>query len=389
MRSKSAPTRYNHDKNKQDVNVVELISIEQSMKLPPPPPPSPSPSPLPLPSPPSPPPPPPPLADNTIKYVEMESPLNEQEILEEQEDLKRNVSNTNTLSSIICVVAGTGILAIAHALSKSGWIGLLYLIASACMSHFTGIILIKCLYSEKCNGGGRLKDYADIGFAAFVCYLVFGDQVQSPVYKSLPIGSSQNVAMFVITAHVILVIPFYLYVFTARIESWLKIENANSSNLKRITVRIGQVIVCGIFAMFIPYFSDFMALVGSILSDTLSFVLPSIFWLKLNWYRNQKTDYEAIACFIVAMVGVFCATFGTIDAAKQLYHDYVIQQIRPELIKAASANTPKTSATRWVDIEAKKIAINQNPAIVFDSLLHKSASVTNKESHESFEDAIL
>jgi amino acid permease len=156
-----------------------------------------------------------------------------------------------------------------------------------------------------------------------VCYLVFGDQVQSPVYKSLPIGSSQNVAMFVITAHVILVIPFYLYVFTARIESWLKIENANSSNLKRITVRIGQVIVCGIFAMFIPYFSDFMALVGSILSDTLSFVLPSIFWLKLNWYRNQKTDYEAIACFIVAMVGVFCATFGTIDAAKQLYHDYV------------------------------------------------------------------
>jgi hypothetical protein len=67
----------------------------------------------------------------------------------------------------------------------------------------------------------------------------------------------------------------------------------------------------------------------------------------------------------------------------------VIQQIRPELIKAASANTPKTSATRWVDIEAKKIAINQNPAIVFDSLLHKSASVTNKESHESFEDAIL
>lgn len=48
-----------------------------------------------------------------------------------------------------CVVAGTGILAIAHALSQSGWIGLLYLIASACMSHFTGIILIKCLYSEK------------------------------------------------------------------------------------------------------------------------------------------------------------------------------------------------------------------------------------------------
>lgn len=159
-----------------------------------------------------------------------------------------------------------------------------------------------------------------------VCYLVFGDHVQSPVYKSLPVGSSQNIAMFVITIHVILVIPFYLYVFTTRIESWLKIEKQQenaTSKIMRISLRIGQVVVCGIFAMFIPYFSDFMALVGTILSDTLSFVLPSIFWLKLNWYRSHKTDYEAIVCFIVAMVGVFCATFGTIDAAKQLYHDYV------------------------------------------------------------------
>lgn len=159
-----------------------------------------------------------------------------------------------------------------------------------------------------------------------VCYLAFGDHVQSPVYKSLPVGSSQNIAMFVITVHVILVIPFYLYVFTTRIESWLKIEKQQenaTSKIMRIALRIGQVVVCGIFAMFIPYFSDFMALVGTILSDTLSFVLPSIFWLKLNWYRSHKTDYEAIVCFIVAMVGVFCATFGTIDAAKQLYHDYV------------------------------------------------------------------
>ncbi|CAO3654822.1 unnamed protein product [Mucor hiemalis] len=64
-------------------------------------------------------------------------------------DYQRNVSNTSTLSSIICVVAGSGILAIAHALSQSGWIGLLFLILSACMSQFTGIILIKCLYPEK------------------------------------------------------------------------------------------------------------------------------------------------------------------------------------------------------------------------------------------------
>jgi hypothetical protein len=51
--------------------------------------------------------------------------------------------------SFSCVVAGSGILAIAHALSQSGWIGLVFLFLSACMSQFTGIILIKCLYTEK------------------------------------------------------------------------------------------------------------------------------------------------------------------------------------------------------------------------------------------------
>ncbi|CEP07987.1 hypothetical protein [Parasitella parasitica] len=464
----SAPTRYNHDAELQDVDILELVPVEQVIKAP-----------LALP------PPPPPSAAGT-KHAGRESTDHPLEAA--QEDVARNVSNTNTLSSIICVVAGTGILAIAHALGQSGWVGLVYLVASACMSHFTGIILIKCLYAEKCHGSGRLQDYADIGLAAFgkpgqvvgwvfsqaflfltptiymilasenisdilaqngfvwlgrrvcvwliavvvgvpfllvrnmrdvsflstfaslctaclllvvcvvamsssdytaavhsvhhdiaipknipiafstfsfsycghviyphleasmitpkrwskvllvstcvvsimyftmglVCYLVFGNSVQSPVYKSLPAGSSQSIAMFVITVHVLLAIPFYLYVFTKRIELWLRISDDGDGRLMRTALRMVQIVVCGIFAMFVPYFSDFMALVGTILSDTLSFVLPSVFWLKLNWHRHPqlKTDYEAIVCCIVALMGVFCATFGTIDAAKQLYHDY-------------------------------------------------------------------
>ncbi|CEJ01262.1 hypothetical protein RMCBS344292_15296 [Rhizopus microsporus] len=77
---------------------------------------------------------------------------------------KGHVSNTSTLFSIICVVAGTGILAIAHALSRSGWIGLLFLFTSAVMSHYTGVLLIRCLYAIP---GKRLTGYADIGYAAF------------------------------------------------------------------------------------------------------------------------------------------------------------------------------------------------------------------------------
>jgi amino acid permease len=150
--------------------------------------------------------------------------------------------------------------------------------------------------------------------------------------------------MFVITLHVLLAIPFYLYVFTMRIESWLGIqlqtlhklskaqgnqqdinERQRTTRLMRITLRIGEVVLCGIIAMFIPYFSDFMALVGTMLSDTLSFVLPTVFYIRLSWHTVNRNNYiEFMLCFIVAIIGMYCATFGTIDAVKAIINDYVM-----------------------------------------------------------------
>lgn len=145
--------------------------------------------------------------------------------------------------------------------------------------------------------------------------------------------------MFVITVHVLLAIPIYLYVFTLRIESWLNITSCISNQeerlierkrkLMRIVLRIGEVIVCGVIAMFIPYFSDFMALVGTILSDTLTFILPCVFWMKLNWNATEKNNsnylLEFVICLLVTTVGFCCATFGTIDAVKQLIRDYTLK----------------------------------------------------------------
>jgi vesicular inhibitory amino acid transporter len=149
--------------------------------------------------------------------------------------------------------------------------------------------------------------------------------------------------MFVITLHVLLALPFYLYVFTMRIESWLGIqlqtlckvkqgmleqdvvERQRTARLMRITLRIVEVVLCGIIAMFIPHFSDFMALVGTTLSDTLSFVLPTVFYIRLNWHIINRNNYiEFTLCFIVASIGMYCAAFGTIDAVKAIINDYVM-----------------------------------------------------------------
>jgi hypothetical protein len=61
----------------------------------------------------------------------------------------------------------------------------------------------------------------------------------------------------------------------------------------------------------------------------------------------------------------------------------VIQTIRPEL---ARLDETSTSIPRLVNIENKKIAVHQNPAVVFDSLLHKSAS--RERSPIGFEESI-
>ncbi|OBZ85571.1 Vesicular GABA transporter [Choanephora cucurbitarum] len=404
-------------------------------------------------------------------------------VLKSNDQTKGNISNTSTLSNIICVVAGTGILAIAHALSKAGWIGLLFLILGALMSHFTGIILIQCLYAHKHQ---RFQDYADLGYAAFgrpgqvigwlfsqlflfltptiymilasenmseifmvhygipwldrhmciwilsavvgipfmlvrnlrdvsflstfacmatfclllivcvaslsnirdmtgvhhkiaiakniplafstfsfsycghvfyphlevsmktpsrwpkvllvstcviglmylvmgfTCYLVYGQAVVSPIYRSLPRGASQLMAMLVITLHVLLAIPLYLYAFTLSIESWFY-RPSDGNKKMQIMVRMIEMMVCCLLAMFIPYFSDFMVLVGSVFSDTLSFILPSIFWIKLNWHTlsDMRHGYlKLCACLVIASIGIICAIFGTMDAANTLVYDF-------------------------------------------------------------------
>ncbi|KAI8887469.1 hypothetical protein K501DRAFT_330506 [Backusella circina FSU 941] len=420
--------------------------------------------------------------DYTHKSIDSISSRKELSLLDPQ----RNVSNTSTLSSIICVVAGTGIVGIPHALSEAGWMGLFFLVLSACMSQYTGVLLIRCLYYKRSD---PLKNFADIGYAAFgragqiiggafsqfmllltptiyiilasenisdilkqtnlpwlsrtaciwiigvvvgvpfilvrnmrdvsllstfacmtticlllvVCvaamsglnekllisqhafvvprkipiavstfsfsycgnvvypqieasmedpkrwpkvllvstcvisiiyfimgvvgYLVYGNHVKSPIYKSLPLGASQNVAMLVITFHVILIIPFYLYVFTMHVESWLGVTESQNK-LARTLIRTAEMVFCCVVAMFVPFFSDFMTLVGTLPSEALTFILPSLFWLKLSWHRpsdkkkNSRFYLECVACLFVASIGIFCAVFGTIDAVKELVHDY-------------------------------------------------------------------
>lgn len=184
-------------------------------------------------------------------------------------------------------------------------------------------------------------------------------------------GAAQNVAMLVATLHVLLAVPMYLYVLTVDIESWLGVsylqehqqhatmkrhkedqDDANTiddqedhddsttiqqhrswmkrqrlwlqrhAKATRIVLRTVEICSCAVVAMLTPYFSDFMSLIGTIAAESLTFVLPCIFWIKLAWH--DRNPWELLGCALIAAVGIFCAVFGTADAVKLFLND--IQQ---------------------------------------------------------------
>ncbi|KAI8384681.1 transmembrane amino acid transporter protein-domain-containing protein [Radiomyces spectabilis] len=160
----------------------------------------------------------------------------------------------------------------------------------------------------------------------FFCYLVYGDAALVPIYKNLP-TAAQNVAMIVVTIHVFLTVPMYLYVFTMSVESWIgllphdrqKAATACESSsllryptLIRTIVRIIEMVLCATVAVLVPYFGEFTNLIGTLTGELLTFVLPCMFWIKLSWH--QGNHFERTACIFVMLIGIFCAIFGSIDA---------------------------------------------------------------------------
>lgn len=137
-------------------------------------------------------------------------------------------------------------------------------------------------------------------------YWVYGDQVESPIYASLPSNAAQHVAMLVMTLHVLLTVPFYLYVFT------LPFEGQRRQKWKRLMMRAAEMVGCGLVAILVPFrFSDLMNLVGTLVTDILTFVLPILFYIKL---KPQLQWYDWMMCLLTVSMGIFCGAFGTLDA---------------------------------------------------------------------------
>ncbi|KAI8341320.1 transmembrane amino acid transporter protein-domain-containing protein [Chlamydoabsidia padenii] len=160
---------------------------------------------------------------------------------------------------------------------------------------------------------------------AVPAYWSFGKYAQSPIYNSLPNGAGKTIAIIVMTIHVIFAIPIYTTSFSLEFE---KFSRANEERLGRMgawlaraVIRTCTMVILVILAVFVPYFDDFMGLIGALANCGLVFLLPILCYLRLTGVRN-KPWYELAFCAFTLFLGIVGVIFGSIDSIKNLVHDF-------------------------------------------------------------------
>jgi hypothetical protein len=157
-------------------------------------------------------------------------------------------------------------------------------------------------------------------------YWSFGRDTQSPIYSSLPKGSTAQILfMIVMTIHVIFAIPIFTTSFSFGFE---KSVNASEESLGKIgawsacaVIRTCTMVILVILAAFIPFFGDFMDLIGALANCGLVFLLLILCYLKLTGVRN-KPACELAFCGLTLFSGIIGCVFGTIDSVKALITDF-------------------------------------------------------------------
>ena len=157
-------------------------------------------------------------------------------------------------------------------------------------------------------------------------YITYGDQALSPILDSLPQDTFTKVGTVVIIIHVILAAPILLTSFALEFERLTDITVARRGKTMEWVYRtLSRLVVmgfCGGIACTVPYFGDFLSLLGALGNCTLIFVLPILCYFKLIGWRQMKW-YELVWCAVIVIIGVVSAVIGSIDAIKALRNDFL------------------------------------------------------------------
>lgn len=155
--------------------------------------------------------------------------------------------------------------------------------------------------------------------------MAYGDLAESPIFNNLPKDGFRTIGTIFIIAHVLLTAPLLLTSFALEIERLADITVCSRGlvmeRVYRTVLRLVMVGFCACIACTVPYFGDFLSLLGALSQCTLIFVLPVVFYAKLFGWRQMRW-FELAWCATIVVIGIVSAVIGSIDAIQALKDDF-------------------------------------------------------------------
>ncbi|KAJ1959997.1 hypothetical protein IWQ62_004397 [Dispira parvispora] len=152
-------------------------------------------------------------------------------------------------------------------------------------------------------------------------YAVYGNTTVSPILSNLPAGAAKNVALILISLHVILAAPIMLTTFALEVERGHNITVDRLGRMREFLVRFTfrTVVVAALYgiAIAIPYFSDVLSLIGALSTCMVFFVFPTIWYIRLYGFKVLRW-WEWILCIIILILGVVGVIMGSVQAIQSL-----------------------------------------------------------------------
>ena len=176
---------------------------------------------------------------------------------------------------------------------------------------------------------------------AIVGYAKYGASVHSPILLSLPSGSwLQVLAKAMLCAHVMLAYPILMMLFVRGVENALHVAPSGADPLspasapgvpapssaptrrgyivKRTVIRAVAIALNVAVAIFAPYFSDMMGLIGALGSVMTTFVLPTVFYVVLRTTGPDGGHAKRVLPVAVGLIGAVGGFAGAVEACISL-----------------------------------------------------------------------
>ncbi|KAI9296697.1 hypothetical protein K502DRAFT_323628 [Neoconidiobolus thromboides FSU 785] len=156
-------------------------------------------------------------------------------------------------------------------------------------------------------------------------YYAYGTGSQSPIFGNLPDNAANLSAKILIIIHVLMAAPIILCSFGLELEEILSITPERMGPVKalvlRVSTRLVTIVCLVLISMYVPFFQDFMSIIGAIFNCLIVFLIPIACNFKLFGIRNRPI-WEYVIATITIIIGIVCLILGAIDSVKSLIRSF-------------------------------------------------------------------